>query len=127
MFWKKEIKEKEKHGAFFKDLPEPRESFRVKPSSAEPIFVEIEGKSLHVTSISSGGISFVNEGLQPSDTYKINFVLPHKKIDIQAELKIIRIEDNICHGHFFNISVEIVDHIHDYVLYRQKEDLRSGF
>ncbi len=127
MFWKKKNKEKEKPGTFFKDLPEPRDSFRIEPSRAEPIFVETEGKSIHVTTISSGGISFVNDGLQLTDTYKINFVLPHKKIEIQAELKIIRIEDNICHGHFFNIPIEMEDHIHDYVLYRQKEDLQSGY
>ncbi len=127
MFWKKKNKEEEKPGAFLKGHPEHRDSFRIEPSHAEPIFVETEGKSLPVTNISSGGISFANEGMQLGKTYKINFVLPHKNIEIQAELKIIRIEDNICHGHFSSIPIEMEDHIHDYVLYRQKEDLRSGF
>lgn len=126
MFWKKKNKETEKPGAFFTDDQETRDAFRVKPSLAEPIFVETEGKSLQAANISSGGISFANEGMQPGKIYKISFVLPHKEIEIQAELTLIRIDDNICYGQFFNIPIEMEDHIHDYVLYRQKEYLQSG-
>lgn len=126
MFWKKKNKDKRESGHISNDPSDLRDSFRVKPSLADPVFLEIDGKFLQISNISSGGISFINDGFKVNDAYWVKFVLPYDDVEIKAELKVIRIEENICHTQFFNIPVEMEDHIHDYVLYRQKEDIQSG-
>ena len=124
MFWKN--KGKSQPGKISDDSSNLRDSFRVKPSLAKPIFLEINGKSLLVSDLSSRGVSFVNEGFKANDSHRVKFVLPHEEIEVTAELKILRIEESICHAKLFNVPMEMEDHIHNYVLYRQKEDLQSG-
>ncbi|MGV7222493.1 MAG: PilZ domain-containing protein [Nitrospinales bacterium] len=125
MFWKK--KDKKKALGFSAPKFGPRESFRVRPSLEEPLFISINKKSEPVFDISSGGISFVNTGLTLHKTYTAAFDLPDDGLPIIAEILIIRIKnDEICYAQFVGLSQKTEDRIHQYVLQRQKENMQSG-
>lgn len=126
MFWKKKNKDKDKSKGFSAPDFGPREAYRVKPSLEEPLFMEIDGKTLTVFDVSSGGISFADAGLVLHKTYKATFDLPDEFLEIQADLLILRIEKNgICYAQFMELPTQSEDRIHAYVLDRQKEILQS--
>ncbi|MDH5762509.1 MAG: PilZ domain-containing protein [Nitrospinota bacterium] len=121
MFWKKKNKQEKK----FKAPEEARQAYRVAPDPESPIFVNLEGQSLEVLEISSGGLAFKNKGFRANATYGIDFVLPTGG-GIKTRIRILRIdEEDICRCNFINLSTESEDALHRYVLVRQKDDLRS--
>lgn len=121
MFWKKKNKKEEK----LKAPEEARQAYRVAPDSENPLFLNLEGNSLEIVEISSGGLAFKNQGLKAGAAYMIDFVLPTGSI-IKTRIKILRIdEEDICRCNFINLDVESEDSLHRYVLVRQKDDLRS--
>jgi len=125
LFWKK----KNKKNALGFSTPKfgPRESFRVRPSLEEPLFININKKSDSIINISSGGISFNNSGLNLNKTYTAAFDLPDDGLPIIAEILIVRIKNNeICYAQFIGLSQKTEDRIHQYVLQRQKENMQSG-
>ena len=104
---------------------EARQAYRVAPDSENPVFLNLEGNSLEILEISSGGLAFKNQGLKAGSAYTIDFVLPTGGI-IKTRIKILRIdEEDICRCHFINLDVKSEDSLHRYVLVRQKDDLRS--
>ena len=121
MFWKKKNKKEEK----LKAPDEARQAYRVAPDSENPLFLNMEGNSLEIVEISSGGLAFKNQGLKAGSTYMIDFVLPTGG-GIRTRIKILRIdEEDICRCNFIDLNVESEDSLHRYVLVRQKDDLRS--
>ncbi len=121
MFWKKKNKEDKK----IKAPEEARQAYRVTPDPEDPISLNIEGKSLEVLEISSGGLAFKNQGFKADASFKVDFVLPTGSA-INARIKILRIdEEDICRCNFINLDEASEDALHRYVLVRQKDDLRS--
>ena len=121
MFWKKKNKQEKKLTA----PEEARQAYRVAPDSENPLFLNLEGNSLEIVEISSGGLAFKNQGLKAGSAYMIDFVLPTGGI-IKTRIKILRIdEEDICRCNFINLDVGSEDSLHRYVLVRQKDDLRS--
>lgn len=121
MFWKKKIKQEKKIEA----PEEARQSYRVTPDPENPLFLDLEGNSLEIVEISSGGLAFKNQGLKEGSSHTIDFVLPTGSA-IKTRIKILRIDEkNICRCNFVNLDVESEDSLHRYVLVRQKDDLRS--
>ncbi len=121
MFWKKKNKQEKK----LKAPEEARQAYRVAPDSENPLFLNLEGNSLEIMEISSGGLAFKNQGLKAGAAYMVDFVLPTGGI-IKTRIKILRIdEEDICRCNFINLNAESEDSIHRYVLVRQKDDLRS--
>ena len=125
MFWKKKDKSESKD--FVAPNFGPRESFRVRPSLDEPIYIKIDSKTGSVFNVSSGGMSFSELELTLHKTYTAIFNLPDEGLEIQTEILVLRIEnENICYAQFIDMSEKDEDRIHAYVLQRQKENLKSG-
>ena len=104
---------------------EARQAYRIAPDPENPLFLNLEGNSLEIVEISSGGLAFKNQGLKENSSYMIDFVLPTGGI-IKTRVKILRIdEENICRCNFLDLDVHSEDALHRYVLVRQKDDLRS--
>jgi hypothetical protein len=121
LFWKKKNKPEKK----FKAPEEARQAYRVVPDPENPILLNLEGISLEVVEISSGGLAFRNKGFQEGSSYKVDFILPTGG-GIKTQIKILRIdEDDICRCNFIDLDIDSEDSLHHYVLVRQKEDLRS--
>ena len=72
MFWKKKNKPEKK----FNVPEEARQAYRVVPDPENPILLNLEGISLEVVEISSGGLAFRNKGFQEGSSYKVDFILP---------------------------------------------------
>jgi hypothetical protein len=121
LFWKKKNKQEKK----LKAPEEARQAYRIAPDPENPLFLNLEGNSLEIVEVSSGGLAFKNQGLKAGSKHMIDFVLPTGGI-IKTQIKILRIdEEDICRCNFINLDVESEDSLHRYVLVRQKEDLRS--
>ena len=121
MFWKKKNKPEKK----LKAPDEARQAYRIAPDPENPLFLNVEGNSLEIVEISSGGLAFKNQGLEAGSTYTADFVLPTGG-RIETRIKILRIdEEDICRCHFIDLDVQSEDSLHRYVLVRQKDDLRS--
>ncbi len=104
---------------------EARQAYRIAPDPEKPLFLNLEGNSLEIVEISSGGLAFKNQGLEAGSTHSVEFVLPTGG-SIKTQIKILRIDDeNICRCNFINLDTASEDSIHRYVLVRQKDDLRS--
>jgi hypothetical protein len=121
LFWKKKSKQEKK----LKAPEEARQAYRVTSDPGNPLFLDLEGNSLEIVEISSGGLAFKNQGLKEGSSHMIDFVLPTGGA-IKTRIKILRIDErNICRCHFTNLDIESEDSLHRYVLVRQKDDLRS--
>ena len=121
MFWKKKNKPEKK----LKAPEEARQAYRIAPDPENPLYLNLEGNSLEIVEISSGGLAFKNQGLKADSTYTVDFVLPTGG-SIHTQIKILRIdEEDICRCNFLDLDVQSEDSLHRYVLVRQKDDLRS--
>lgn len=121
LFWKKKIKQDEK----LKAPKEARQAYRVVPDPENPLLLSLEGQSLEILEISSGGLAFKNQRFKAEDTLKVDFVLPTGGA-INTRIKILRIdEEEICRCNFVNLDMKSEDALHRYVLVRQKDDLSS--
>ncbi len=121
MFWKKKNKKEEK----LKAPKEARQAYRVAPDSENPLFLNLDGISMEIVEVSSGGLAFKNQGFKAGSAYMIDFVLPTGGI-INTRIKILRIdEEDICRCNFIKLDVQSEEALHRYVLVRQKDDLRS--
>jgi PilZ domain-containing protein len=121
LFWKKKNKPEKK----LKAPEEARQAYRIAPDPENPLFLNLEGNSLEIVEISSGGLAFKNLGFKADSSYTVDFVLPTGG-RIQTRIKILRIdEENICRCNFIDLDVQSEDSLHRYVLVRQKDDLRS--
>ena len=121
MFWKKKNKPEKK----IKAPEEARQAYRIAPDPENPLYLNLEGHSLEIVEISSGGLAFKNQGFKADSIYTVDFILPTGG-SINTQIQILRIdEEDICRCHFLNLDVQSEDSLHRYVLVRQKDDLRS--
>lgn len=128
MFWKKKTdnSKDEKGKLFHVPKEDQRQAFRISPDPAEPVLVSIEGKTVKVLEISSGGISFRNSDFKPKAVYPVSFSLPITGGFIKTKLRILRVNrEGICQCRFVGLDERAEDDIHRYVLARQKELLRN--
>ena len=109
-----------------------REAFRYTPTDgsflSEMIFLN---KTVKVLNISAGGLSFNNINFNENDIDRVILDLKgfHYKIrdngDIKVIMKIVYIDnENICHAIFEDLSREQSDTLHQYILEKQKQDIR---
>jgi len=77
---------------------------------------------VRIIDISAGGISFQSTAVEVGDSQPVNFYLPGTHKTVSLTLEVVQIDDrNICHCRFTGAEEESVEHVHQYVLYRQKE------
>lgn len=126
MFWKKKNKDEEEKKSMFKVPDQSRGAFRIAPNPDEPIVIDINGEKVNVIDISSGGASFKNIKFKAEAIYDGKFTLPNTGVVVKTKIKVLRITDaQICHSIFVELTPELEDEIHHYVLLRQKEELKS--
>lgn len=128
MFWKKKTDEDKEHKPKLFHLPkeDKRQAFRISPDPKEPIVVTIADKQVKVLEISSGGISFPDQGLKPKAIYPVNFALPITGAVVRAKIRVLRVnKKGICQCRFIDLDEKNENEIHRYVLARQKEILRN--
>ena len=82
MFWKKKNKPEKK----IKAPEEARQAYRIAPDPENPLYLNLEGNSLEIVEISSGGLAFKNRDLKADSSYMIDFVLPTGGI-IKSKIK----------------------------------------
>lgn len=123
MFWKKKSEEEPKK--LFKAPEQSRGAFRISPDPEEPIAMKFNKVDVNVIDISSGGASFKNANFKENTLYDVVINLPHSAVTITAKMKILRIkEDQTCPAVFVDLAPEFEDEICQYVLLRQKEELK---
>lgn len=123
MFWKKPNKIH-----LEEDESNQRADFRVIPDSNNPVILQVEGKLVTVCDISAGGVSFRGHG---SDTYKmgmryrVRMDLPDHGDVIHVNVDTLRVDKrDVWFCHFADLTPEQEDRIHQYVLERQKRDIK---
>ncbi|MFQ5451055.1 MAG: PilZ domain-containing protein [Nitrospinaceae bacterium] len=121
---------KNRKGSLFNKLFTPpqdnRGSFRVSPSSVNPVEFTVAGKPVQVLDISSGGVSFRNVDFQPGRVYPVKLILPSGPTEIAGRVEILeKDDDSCCHCCFRGMAPGEQDRIHLYVLNRQKEELEE--
>ncbi len=103
-----------------------RNAFRVSPDPKNPVYIKIGNKKIIPIEISSTGFSFNGKSYKTKIIYPILLKLPNYPEVIEAKAKIISIDRGVkCHCTFIDLSEEIEDVIHRYILNRQKKQLRS--
>ena len=126
MFWKKK-NEPQKKSLIEQTADEVRGSFRVSPSSDEPIEFTFDKKMVSVSDLSAGGLSFKNDGFKVGTQEDVKLKLPGEETPMDITLEVIKIIEakNICCCEFLELSGEDEDAIYGYAMKRQKEELRA--
>jgi hypothetical protein len=128
LFWKKKTDEDKESKSKLFHLPkeDKRQAFRIAPDPNDPILVHLADKKVKVMEISSGGISFLDQGLKSKAVYPVSFTLPITGALVKAKLRVLRVNrKGICQCRFVALDEKTENEIHRYVLARQKEILRS--
>lgn len=126
MFWKKTRNKGEDSTKLFKSPEEIRDSYRVVPSPDTPIELTLDGKSVSVLNISSGGLYCENNNFEARSLYSFHLLLPGITRKISGKIEILEItEKNLCHCQFRGLDQEFENHIHRFTLNRQKEELEN--
>lgn len=124
MFWKRKLNSP---GMFTLETNNRRSSFRVRPTEEAPILISFCGKETRVIDVGAGGLAIEDMGFVKGDSQLINFKVPGKDTTISVILELIEIlPQNICHCRFIDIQEEDIEAIHQYMLARQKEDIKAN-
>ncbi len=112
------------------DCENQREAFRYVFDEKERITVRFLGKTVSVTDISAGGISFINKGFSryDADHIQLDLDIPNFRgsTEFFARVRILFISrDQVCHCIFENCTIEQYEMLHKYVLELQKKRLRN--
>jgi len=103
-----------------------RESYRLRPPEGEVITVTLGENEYVVIDIGGGGLSFENTDFTEGDGGPVILRLPGRGKAIAAVLEIRGIcKNGICHCAFIEIADDDVGKIHQYMLEKQKEFVRS--
>lgn len=138
MFWKKkhtstDEKKADKAQWIEHDSSSRRETFRYAPTDGSPLSeMTFLKKKVQVMDISAGGLSFRNIDFSENDTDR--FTLDVKGLYYRSgdsrdkiTLKIVHIDSsNICHAIFQDISTAQADILHQFILEKQKQDIRRA-
>ncbi|SLM32688.1 Conserved hypothetical protein [Desulfamplus magnetovallimortis] len=113
-----------------------REAFRYAPEDGSVLFeMTFLNTIVKIMDLSAGGLSFLNTGFNRDDSDTVTLIL--KDVNIRAggrnisqidnvKAKIIDIDNNnICHAIFEDLSNEDADILHQYILEKQKQDIRK--
>lgn len=103
-----------------------RSAYQVVPDPDDPIILQIEGKLSRVLDISANGFTLPGDVVAPGRRYPFSLDLPTGHAPISGYVDVLPQGDD---AHFqcvfVNLSAEEADSIHQYVLIRQKEAIRS--
>ena len=108
---------------------ERRDSFRIEPSSGEPLWVSIGHHRYRVKNVSAGGIGIYQKSgeraIEMGKTFPFQITLPPLNQVITGTAKVVNRSEGLYHCAFIDLSEEKREKLHLFVLERQKEQLRE--
>ncbi|MBF0274797.1 MAG: PilZ domain-containing protein [Nitrospinae bacterium] len=123
MFWKKKH---DNEPIFTYESCNYRSSLRYYPKENEPLVLEINNVKANVSDIGAGGLSFKCGRYKVGDVLNGKVELNVKSYLIEPELKVLRVsEDGFAHCIYTKISEKETEMIHQFILIKQKEELRE--
>lgn len=123
MFWKKE---KINAQLFTIETENRRSAFRVTPLDSEPVLIRIRDNEIPLNNISATGICFKSFGFKARNKDWVEIKLPGMKQWAKVEIEIVTIsETEVCRCRFTAIEKVLEETIHQYVLERQKFEIRN--
>jgi len=103
-----------------------RHDFRVRPSDTRPVVIKLGQEEIRVINISAHGLAFKNSGLKEGESHRMVLLLPDRDSAIRPILEIVEIDrEGVCHCCYKEIDDDEIEQVHQYVLVRQKEVIRS--
>lgn len=131
MFWKWKRKSdrptKRSDAPLFEAPRERRGAYRIDPDPNVPVTVCVDEETHPVFNISAGGLAFPAPGLSSGVRRLSSLHLPDGCPPSEVMLEVIRRgEGETRHCRFIDLSSELEDRIHQYVLERSKELIRNG-
>ena len=103
-----------------------RAAYRVVPDPDDPVILLIDGNLCRVQDISASGLSCSPGEIRPGQRYAFTLDLPTAGAEILGTLDVLpKTEDGNLHCMFVDLTAEQIDRLHNYVLIRQKEAIRS--
>ena len=108
--------------------PEDRQKlFRVQPSISDPVFLQMDEKTVRVISISAGDIAFENHNHSAGLEQHAKINLPDQTIIEPVKIKIVSIdENNICRAEYIDMKPTEKEKVLQYALKRQIEIARKN-
>ena len=108
---------------------EKRGSFRVRPSSKEPVDLSIGNDKYRVKDLGAGGVAIYcgskEKRMEVGGKYAFKMGLPIINEIISGMIRVVDISDDAYHCGFFDLDEGFAEKIHHFVLERQKEELRE--
>jgi len=102
------------------------EAYRVVPNLDDPVILQIQDRLIKVIDISATGITASASDLAPTQRYRFMLDLPTHPSPIEGMLETSRPTDaGTIQCKLLDLTPDQVDHLHHYVLRRQKEAIRS--
>ena len=123
MFWRK--KRPTETELFLYESDCRREFARVRPPEAMPVGAEIDGRPVRVLDLSAGGMACLAEGLQTGQVPLVRLRLSGEAREVAGRFQTLGADPGgVSHGRFLDLTPEMVEALHHYVLRVQKENLR---
>ena len=103
-----------------------RTAYQVVPDPDDPIILQIDGNLSGVLEISASGFSIPPNVVASGRRYPFSLDLPTAKNPVAGYADVLPESDDVpMQCLFVNLTLEEADAIHQYVLIRQKEAIRS--
>lgn len=103
-----------------------RTAYQVVPDPDDPVILQIDGKLSRVLVISASGFTMPDNIIASGRRYPFSLDLPTAKVPVSGYVDVLPDKSG---GHvkcaFVNLSADESDSLHQYVLIRQKEAIRS--
>ena len=103
-----------------------RTAYQVVPDPDDPVILQIEGKLTRVLDVSANGFTLPANVVTPGRRYPFSLDLPTGQVPVSGYVDALPQKENEeVQCLFVNLVPEEADYIHQYVLIRQKDAIRS--
>lgn len=109
-----------------------RAAYRVVPDPDDPVILMIAGNLCRVVDISASGFSCRSDKVSAGQRYRFKLDLPTNGPELEGNVDVLpggnndsSVDPESLHCKFVDLKPEYIDQLHQYVLSRQKEAIRS--
>lgn len=103
-----------------------RAAYRVVPNPDDPVILQLDGRLSRVLDISATGFSCPEGDVKQGRRYRFSLGLPTRSAELAGYVDVLPGADNgHLHCQFVELDADELDVLHQYVLVRQKEAIRS--
>lgn len=103
-----------------------RAAYRVVPDPDDPVILQLDGHLTRVLEISAAGFSCSLDVVKAGRRYPFSMDLPTARRPLNGYVDMLPDQEHDqLQGVFVDLSAEELDHLHHYVLIRQKSVLRA--